>query len=49
MREGERVGSLQNKVVGYSDQAHPVRDFTAAVDTSPAAYAKTVTGSSVVE
>ena len=34
--------------LGYSDQAHLVRDFTAAVGTSPAAYAKTVTGPSVV-
>jgi AraC-like DNA-binding protein len=34
--------------LGYSDQAHLVRDFTAAVGTSPAAYAKTVTGESVV-
>lgn len=28
--------------LGYSDQAHLVRDFTAAVGTSPAAYAETV-------
>jgi AraC-like DNA-binding protein len=34
--------------LGYSDQAHLVRDFSAAVGTSPAAYAKTVTGASVV-
>ena len=30
--------------LGYSDQAHLVRDFTAAVGTPPAAYAKTVAG-----
>ncbi len=33
--------------LGYSDQAHLVRDFTAAVGTPPAAYAKTLTGAPV--
>lgn len=44
---GERVAwaDLAGEL-GYSDQAHLVRDFTAAVGTSPAAYAKSVTAPS---
>jgi AraC-like DNA-binding protein len=34
--------------LGYSDQAHLVRDFAAAVGTPPASYARTL-GPSVVD
>lgn len=47
VHSGERVAwaDLAGEL-GYSDQAHLVRDFTAAVGTSPAAYAKTVSSPS---
>ena len=36
------MGGRWPRELGYSDQAHLVRDFTSAVGTSPAAYAKTI-------